>query len=115
MRIWYQKSRSVFKHSIQRRRSYKSFSSESPPILDDRSIDHVLHDLLPGQIEDIFEEPVIYNEAAYAGVVVEALNKTVSHLSIPPKLTSGWFAFLLFQIHIICNFYNRKIQDNCNV
>ena len=89
VKIWHQKSRCIFKNSIQRRRQFKSYLAEKEPIRDAGSLGSILRQLLPAQIEEVLDEPVMHYDEEDAGVVVEALNKAVSYNAIPPKLISG--------------------------
>ena len=72
------------------RRNYKSYLTERGDVNEAGALDRVFRNLLPGQIEDVIDSPVINNNGAVFEInVIEALNKTVSYSGIPPELRTG--------------------------
>ena len=79
----FQKARSIFINSLERRSEYKNFLL-TKPIDDGQAVDEVLDNLTIAQAEDVLKEPLMkaYN---YEGVILSVLKKAVGLNTYPPK------------------------------
>ena len=89
VKTFFQKSRNVFINSHQRHRDYRSFLNEREQINDSGDLKHIFDNLLPGEIEELLEAPVINASDEIRINVNGALDQTVGYNNIPPKLIDG--------------------------
>ena len=90
----------VFMNSHQRRRNYRAYLKERGEIDDAGSLDHILDNLLPGEIEDILDSPVMnVNENVYTANINDALNRTICYEDIPSKMITGMFLVSVYTLY----------------